>query len=71
MDELKIPYIEDGLLDYLQRLYPDVSPEPSLTDREIWINRGSVEVVRHLKHLHNIQRENILGDIEDVLRKQP
>ena len=69
MDEIKVPYIEDGLLDYLQRLYPDVAPEPDQTDRQIWINRGSVEVVRHLKHLHNIQRENMLGDFQDVLLK--
>ncbi len=66
MDTIKQPYIEDGLLDYLQRLFPDVAPEPSQTDREIWINRGAAGVVRHLRHLHKEQRNNILGDIQDV-----
>lgn len=69
MDEIKVPYIEDGLLEYLQRLYPDTAPEPHQNDREIWINRGAVGVVRHLTLLHREQRENILGDIQDVLRK--
>lgn len=69
MDDIKTPFVEDGLLQYLERLFPDVSPEPSQTDREIWINRGAVGVVRHLRHLHKLQHENILGDMEDVLFK--
>lgn len=68
MDELKLPYVEEGLLDYLQRLFPDLCPEPSQSEREIWMNRGAVGVVRHLKLLLEQQRENMLtGDIKDVL----
>jgi len=67
MDELKIPFIEDGLLDYLQRLYPDKAPEPDETERQIWMNRGAVGVVRHLKLVYDQQRENMLGDLKDVL----
>jgi hypothetical protein len=66
MEDIKTPYIEDGLLQYLERLFPDVAPEPSQTDREIWINRGAAGVVRHIKMLHKEQRNNILGDIQDV-----
>jgi len=69
MDEIRTPYIEDGLLEYLQRLSPDVAQQPSKSDREIWINRGAAGVVRHLQMLHKEQRNNMLGDIEDVLRK--
>ena len=69
MNDIKIPFVEEGLLDYLQRLYPDNSPDLHLTDREIWMNRGCVEVIRHLKHLHTLQQENLLGDLKDVLRK--
>jgi hypothetical protein len=69
MDELKTPYIDKGLLDYLQRLYPDVAPEPDLDERRIWINRGAVGVVRHLLMLHKDQQDNMLGELEDVLRK--
>ena len=69
MNDIVIPFVEEGLLDYLQRLYPDLCPDPSQTDPEIWINRGCVEVIRHLKHLHTLQQENLLGDLKDVLRK--
>ena len=64
--ESKIPYIEDGLLEYLQRVYPDRSPEPDQDERKIWMNRGAVGVVRHLMMLHKEQRENMLGVIDDV-----
>ena len=67
MDELRLPYIEDGLLDYLQRLYPEKAPEPDETERQIWMNRGAVGVVRHLKLVYQQQRENMLGDLKDVL----
>lgn len=61
--ESKIPYITDELLDYLQRLYPDRSPEPDASDRAIWMSRGAVGVVRHLTAIHKEQRENMLGDM--------
>lgn len=64
--EFKTPYIEDGLLEYLQRVYPDKCPEPNETDREVWMKRGAVGVVRHLTRLHEEQRKDILGDIDDV-----
>lgn len=64
--EYKLPFIEEGLLDYLQRLYPDTCPEPSQNDREIWMNRGAAGVVRHLKMLCKEQRENMLGTTPDV-----
>ena len=61
--ESKIPYITDELLDYLQRLYPERSPEPDQSERVIWMNRGAVGVVRHLAAIHKEQRENMLGDL--------
>jgi hypothetical protein len=61
----KLPYIEDGLLDYLQRLYPDKCPEPAQSEREVWMNRGAAGVVRHLTMLHKDQRENMFGE-QDV-----
>ena len=61
MELNKIPFITDELLDYLQRLYPERSPEPEMTERTIWMNRGAVGVVRHLTAIHKEQRENMLG----------
>jgi hypothetical protein len=68
MDELIVPIVDKGLLDYLQRLHPDVAPESNQTDRDIWINRGAVGVVRHLIMLHTEQTKNILGDNNNVFR---
>lgn len=65
-DDIIIPFIEERLLDYLQRLFPDKAPEPTDTDREVWINRGAVGVVRHLRRIYDEQRENMLGVISDV-----
>lgn len=62
-DDLRKPTIDKGLLDYLQRLFPDLAPEPSQSEREIWINRGAVGVVRHLALLHKDQQANILGEL--------
>lgn len=61
--ESKIPFITDELLDYLQRLYPDRSPDPTQSERDIWINRGAVGVVRHLTAVHKEQRSNMLGNL--------
>lgn len=63
MDQaFKEPYIDDKLLRYLETIIKDVAPELSTPEREIWFNRGRVEVLRHLRRLHATQRENMLGD---------
>lgn len=56
------PYIDDTLLRYLETIIKDVAPELDHTDREIWFNRGRVDVLRHVRRLHQVQRENMLGD---------
>ena len=58
---LQEPYIDDTLLLYLETVIKDVAPEIDHSDREIWFNRGRVEVLRHLRRLHQVQRENMLG----------
>lgn len=59
--EFKVPFITDELLDYLQRIYPDKAPDPEKSDREIWMIVGAVGVVRHLRRIHEEQRENMLA----------
>jgi hypothetical protein len=56
----QIPVIEQSLISYLDRLYPDVSPEISMSEREIFFRRGAVDVIRTLKRIHEEQNENIL-----------
>ena len=60
-DPIKEPYIDDQLIRYLEYTIKDVAPELGQDDRMIWFNRGRVEVLRHLRRLHAIQRENMLG----------
>jgi len=68
--ESRKPLISDELLEYLEQLYPDRSPDIDCLERVVWVKRGEVGVIRHLKHLHQQQRENILsGDMNNVFRR--
>jgi hypothetical protein len=58
----RLPFVDDALLEYLERLHPDQAPEPSDDSRKIWMNRGAVGVIRHLRLLHQEQRKNMLGE---------
>mgnify|MGYP001053396635 CR=1 FL=1 len=55
------PVIDKTLIDFLSRMYPDVSPELSMTEREIFFRRGAVDVVRTLKRIYSEQNEDILN----------
>ena len=57
----KLPYVDEPLLDWLEQIYPDKCPEPNMSDREIWMARGAVTVIRNLRRLHEEQREAMLG----------
>ena len=56
-----IPIIDKQLVDYLVRMYPDVSPEISMTEREIFFRRGAVDVIRTLDRIYSEQNENMFG----------
>jgi hypothetical protein len=58
----QIPHLDKTLIDYLDKLYPDVSPELSMTDREIFFRRGAVDVVRTLRRIMDDQNDNLLGN---------
>lgn len=57
----QIPAIDKALIDYLDRMYPDVSPELSMSEREIFFRRGAVDVVRTLTRIYSEQNEDILN----------
>lgn len=61
----QIPIIEQSLIDFLDRMYPDVSPELSMSEREIYFRRGAVDVIRTLKRIHEEQNETFLGFGDD------
>lgn len=58
---MKTPYISDELIEFLDKMYPERTPETSWTDREIWVKVGERKVVRKLKQMaeDQIQREMI------------
>lgn len=61
-----IPVIEDKLIEYLERICPDSSPALNTPDREIWFQAGKVDLVRHLKSIHQEQQNNALEGETDV-----
>lgn len=60
MDQL--PVIPQDLLEELDKRFPERCPEPSWSEREIWMRTGERRVVRFLKHVFEQQNSNILGD---------
>jgi hypothetical protein len=56
----KAPPISKELVEHMARLFPDKSPDPRDTNREVWMKAGSVEVVRKLRQLHEAQAKNAL-----------
>ena len=56
-----IPNVDKVLVDYLDRMYPDVSPELNMSEREIFFRRGAVDVVRTLRRIYAEQNETFEG----------
>lgn len=62
MDE-KLPIIDLKVIEFIEGVFPDKSPELDMTDREIWMARGAVSVSRKLRDIYNQQNENMMiGD---------
>ena len=61
----EIPIIDKVLIDYLDKMYPDVSPELSMSERQIFFRRGAVDVVRTLRRIYKDENEDILS-MQDV-----
>lgn len=52
------PIISNELIAYLQSVYPERSPDPQDSDREIWMKAGASRVIRDLVDLKRVQEEN-------------
>ena len=55
-----IPEITIELVEYLEGICPDASPSLTTGEREIWWNAGKVDLVRHLRSIHDEQNVTIL-----------
>ena len=57
MDDTLWPPIDEALLKQLDEVYPEVCPDPSLSDREIWMAVGCRQVVRMLRAVY-LEQQN-------------
>jgi hypothetical protein len=56
----KLPIIDEHLLDYIERMFPDRCPNIENDTKEVWFKAGSASVARHLRAVYEQQNENIL-----------
>jgi hypothetical protein len=56
MDDL-FPPIDEPLLKKLDEVYPETSPDPSHSDRQIWMAVGARQVVRMLRAVY-LEQQN-------------
>lgn len=59
--EQRLPIINKELIEYLETICPDQSPDLGTEDRKIWFNAGKVNLVRHLRSLHDQQTTSVLS----------
>ena len=61
--------ISQELIDYLEKQFPNKSPDLNDNERQIWFKAGQSSVVSHLKKIlndkeNNILKETVIGDIK-------
>jgi hypothetical protein len=61
--------ISQELINYLEKQFPDKSPDLNDNERKVWFKAGQSSVVSHLKKIlnekeNNILKETIIGDIK-------
>lgn len=54
------PPVSRELVEYLEKLYPDRAPKYGADSETIWMDVGSVRVVRKLRSLFEKQTNNVL-----------
>ena len=57
MDDTLWPPIDEALLKQLDEVYPEACPDPSLSDRDIWMAVGARQVVRMLRAVY-LEQQN-------------
>ena len=60
MAEVHLPIISDPLIRVLNEKFPEMSPDPKDTEREIWMKAGERRLVRFMVDQHARQNEIIL-----------
>lgn len=55
-----IPAISRELIEYLERICPDRAPRLDADERKIWFEAGKVDLVNHLRLIHEQQIETTI-----------
>lgn len=59
MDNLKIPYVSDEVLNYLGAVFPDGLPQDPVYDlNETNFKSGQQQIIRHLREINARQKED-------------
>lgn len=56
----KFPPVPKVILEELEKRFPDICPEPTLSNDEIRFKQGQVSVIRFLRTTFDFQNRNIL-----------
>lgn len=48
------------LLEHLERVYPDRAPDPSDSERVVWMKAGAADLIRKLRHHFTKQTEEAM-----------
>lgn len=54
-DRNTAPTIHQPTVEYMETVFPERSPDPSDSEREVWMKAGERRAVRHLRNLLNKQ----------------
>ena len=54
--------ISQELIDYLEKQFPDKSPDLNDNERKVWFKAGQSSVVSHLKKILNDKENNLLNE---------
>ncbi len=60
----ELPDLSRRLLERLDELYPDKCPDPSDSERDVWIKAGQRKVVNFLWDVYDEQNETIISTKE-------
>lgn len=54
------PAVPKELLEHLERAYPDRAPDPSDSERVVWMKAGTADLIRKLRHHFTKQTEEAM-----------
>jgi hypothetical protein len=57
------PALDKAIIEWLEAVFPDRCPDPSFSDRQVWMAVGEQRVIRKLRAELEKQQENSLRHV--------